>query len=357
MLAITLSTEPVNLHPSRSLLMRDVEPGTGRTIDVWLAPTTGSSTKWANACLSLTNARPSTELELANHATRATTSSKEDASWLPLKKYQISDVANGTGKRRSVLPALTDLFSMQLDFVSPSMITATNGTTVEPVLNVMLDTSLTKENVSWEILFVKNLTQMEPACLVTLDTSVIMEVAYLFPNWPHLPSTTPSVALKSWLNLPRIWEDLQEVLLNSTHDVFADLYLNKLSYLSSYQSIILCSGHKLCLFCRNPICCRIQRFSTSKIGLFCCIFHPSRYILAVILCTGPTLCPLLICKLLCFRFCPPSGRVRHRPEVFQRQLYDHSSYPLLRYLRGVVGISTFFTDGLGNLRKWVLGLW
>ena len=356
-LATISSTEPVNLHPSRNLLMRDVEPGTGRTINVWPAPTTGSSIKWANAYLSLINAIPSTELELANHATRATTSSKEDVSWLPLKKYQILDAVNGTGKRRSVLPALTDSFSMQLDFASPSMITATNGTTVEPVLSVTLDTCSTKENVSWEILFVKNLTQMEPVCLVTLDTSVTMEVVYLFPNWPHLPCTTPSAALKSWLNLPRIWEDLQEVMLNSTHDVFADLYLNKLSYLSSYLYIILCSGRILCLFCQNPICCRIQRFSTSKIGLSCCIFHPSRYILAVILCTGPTLCLSLICKLLCSRSCPPSGRVRHRPEAFQRQLCDHSSCRLLRCLRGVVEISTFFTDGRENLRKWVLELW
>ena len=146
-------------------------------------------------------------------------------------------------------------------------------------------------------------------------------------------------------------------MLNSTHDVFADLYLNKLSYLSSCQYIILCSGRILCLFCRNLICCRIQRFSTSKIGLSCCIFHPSRYILAVILCIGPTLCPSLICRLLCSQSCPPSGKVRHRPEAFQRQLCDHSSCRLLRCLRGVVGISTFFIDGLENLSKWVLELW
>jgi len=197
MLDTTSTMEFVFLPPLRKCQTKDVELGTGKIKSVWLAPTTGSSTNLENVSPSQTNAKLSTDQEPVNHATKDTTSVLENAISPPLKSPQTSDVVNGTGTTKSASPALTDLFSVTLEFASPSTITATNGTIVELAPAAMLDTTSTKENVSWVTLFVKNLTQMEPASLATPDTSVTMEAVSLFPNWPHLPSSTPSVVLKN----------------------------------------------------------------------------------------------------------------------------------------------------------------
>ena len=65
--------ESASLPPLKNLLMQDAELGTGRTENVWLALTTGSSTTLEFVSPSLTNAIPSTSQEPVFPAMKDTT--------------------------------------------------------------------------------------------------------------------------------------------------------------------------------------------------------------------------------------------------------------------------------------------
>ena len=95
---ITSIMEFANLLLLRSLLMRDAEPGTGKPENALPALTTGSSTKWENACPSQICARPSIGQEPALPATKDTTSSTELVNWPLLRSHQMRDVELGTGR-------------------------------------------------------------------------------------------------------------------------------------------------------------------------------------------------------------------------------------------------------------------
>lgn len=85
----------------KNLLTSDAPLGTGLDKNVFSAQTTGSSMLKVFVCLSLTNAPPSTSLELAFLATRDTDLLPEDASWLLKKNPQISAVELGTGLEKN----------------------------------------------------------------------------------------------------------------------------------------------------------------------------------------------------------------------------------------------------------------
>ena len=179
---------------------------------------------------SLINAKLSTHQETVCHATKGTTWSWEDVSLHQLRKSLTSDVENGIGTRKFVLNVPTDLFSMLPDNVFPSMTTVKNGTAVETVLIATKDTFSEEEFVLKETLSVMNLMLMELVLHATPDTSLTMEAVFQFQNLPHLPSTILNVVPRNSLNCQETWVDQLEAMLNSTHDVFADLYLNNHNY-------------------------------------------------------------------------------------------------------------------------------
>lgn len=76
-----------------------MENGTGTSKSALNALTTGSSINSEFASPSLINAPLSTTPELANHATRATTSATENAVLPPFNKLAMLAVPHGTGIR------------------------------------------------------------------------------------------------------------------------------------------------------------------------------------------------------------------------------------------------------------------
>ena len=221
----TLSWEDVNLQLLKNLQIKDVELGTGKTKDVFNAPTTGSSITSENVFPSLISARLSIEPELANHAIKDTISLWEDANLLPLKNPLTLDVENGTGMIRSVLNVPTDSFSMLPGNVSPLATIVNNGIPTETVLIATRDTFFKEEFVLKETLSVTNQTLTELVLHVTPDTFLTTEAASQFQSWLPWLFTTHNAVPRSWPNCQEIWEDQLEVMFNSTHDVFADLYL------------------------------------------------------------------------------------------------------------------------------------
>ena len=77
------------------------------------------------------------------------------------------------------------------------MITVKNGTAMETVPTVMLDTFSREEFVLKVMPFVKTLMPMELVPLATQDTFWITEVVFPFQNWPHSLCTTLNVVLKN----------------------------------------------------------------------------------------------------------------------------------------------------------------
>ena len=170
MLDTILEMELVNLPPLKSLLIKDVELGTGKIKNVSDVQTIGFSTTSENVFQFLTNAKLSMPQELVNHATKDITWSMELANLLPLKNPLISDVVNGIGTTKFVLLVLADLSSTVPENVFPSMITVKNGTAMEIVPTVMLDTFSMEEFALKVMLFVRTLMPMELVPLATQDT-------------------------------------------------------------------------------------------------------------------------------------------------------------------------------------------
>ena len=102
-----------------SLLISDAEPGIGPIKSVFPALTDGYSTTKRFVLPFLTNAPPMTLQELASLATKDMTSRMEPVSSLPqtMPTHLTSDAEPGTGKTKSVLPALTNGSSMTKRFV------------------------------------------------------------------------------------------------------------------------------------------------------------------------------------------------------------------------------------------------
>ena len=141
---------------------------------------------------------------------------------------------NGTGIKRSVLSVQSDTSSIQLECVFQSTITAKLGIQLVPVPTVMLATFSKVDHALKETHSARHLTPMELVPHATLDTFLTTEAVSQSQNWPPLPSFTLNVVLKNWQPLLTRWEVELEDMFNSTHDVFADLYL----YMMQYQ--VLC---------------------------------------------------------------------------------------------------------------------
>ena len=144
--------ESASLPPLKNLLMQDAELGTGRTENVWLALTTGSSTTWENVCLFLTNAIPLIDQEPVFPAMKDTTSTMEFANLLLLRNLLMRDVEPGTGKPENVLPALITGFSIKWENACPSQICARPSIGQEPALPATKDTTSSTELVNWPLL-------------------------------------------------------------------------------------------------------------------------------------------------------------------------------------------------------------
>ena len=144
--------EFVSSPPLKNLLIKDAEPGTGRTENALPAQITGSSTTWENVCLFPTNAIPSTGQEPVFHAMKDTTSTMEFAFLPLLRSLLMRDAEPGTGKPENALPVLTTGSSTMLESVCPSQISARPSIGQEPVSHVMKDTTLTTEFASSPLL-------------------------------------------------------------------------------------------------------------------------------------------------------------------------------------------------------------
>ena len=141
MMATDLTTESANLLPLKNLQTLDVELGIGKTRDVWPVQTTGSSTIWEFASLSLISAKHSTHQELASHAMMVTDSTTEPVSSPPLKNPPMKDAELGTGKIEDVLLAPTTGSSTTWEFASLSLISAKPSTHQELAFLVTKDTT------------------------------------------------------------------------------------------------------------------------------------------------------------------------------------------------------------------------
>ena len=145
----TSTMEFVNSLQLRNLLMRDVEPGTGKSENALPALTTGSSTKWENACPSQICARPSIGQEPALPATKDTTSTMEFVNLPLLRSHQMKDAEPGTGRTENAWPAQTTGSSTTKEFVCLFQINAKPLTGQEPVSHVTRDTTSRTEYVNW----------------------------------------------------------------------------------------------------------------------------------------------------------------------------------------------------------------
>ncbi len=202
--AMTSTTVPASsrLQTMPSLLIVDVELGTGTTKFVLLALRDGSSMPKRSAFLFLINAPALTLTETVCLATAATTLRKEPVfsliSTMPTPLTSVVPV--GTGRTRSVLPARRDGSSTLTRPVCLLMTIATPTTRTAPALHATRAMEFTTEFACRSILSAGLSMLTAAVLLATLKMWSTMDRVFPSTNWQISCSTMLHAALRNLRN-------------------------------------------------------------------------------------------------------------------------------------------------------------